>query len=296
MSCAACISGSIHAHSGDFVGKETPDHHGYRTYITTPPSTAQTKPSPSTILFICDAFGLDLPNNKILADRYAASTGCTVVMPACIPGGPMPPVVMEYMDAVLAPVVWWDVLGQLRRMAAVAKALRYFVPMILKGHPKKALPQLVEYARKVKAEMPQGGKLGVAGFCWGGFVSIKLMKETATPGGAEKLVDAQFCAHPSFITPQMISEGIEAQKSPFAIALGTKDHQLSKPNAQEVEAGLRQSTGSDGEGENGFEWQFKYYEECGHGFAVRAAPGNKTEAQGAEDAAEQAIAWFNKHL
>ncbi|KAK3044463.1 hypothetical protein LTS18_001219, partial [Coniosporium uncinatum] len=138
--------------------------------------------------------------------------------------------------------------------------------------------------------------LGVAGFCWGGWPSTKLCTETATAGGGGNLIDAQFTAHPSFIDKEMVVEAVTKLKVPYALALGSKDHAFTKRMAEETEAMMRQQTGVKGDGEGGYRWDFRYYEGCGHGFAVRAAPGNKVESQGSEDAAEQAVEWFKKYL
>ena len=74
MSCPDCFKGAIHSHS-------TPTGHietlfGKETYVATPPSTST---STSTILFCCDAFGLNIINNKLLADQYATLTGFRVL-------------------------------------------------------------------------------------------------------------------------------------------------------------------------------------------------------------------------
>jgi len=52
---------------------------------------------------------------------------------------------------------------------------------------------------------------------------------------------------------------------------------------------MRQRTG-------GYRWYSRSYEGLGHGFAVRAALGDKVESQGSEDAAGQAVEWFQKYL
>ena len=200
------------------------------------------------------------------------------------------------MDTLFEPVAWYDIVGQMRRALCVVELMRTFIPFLLFRKPSKAYPTVLEYARKIKAELPKEGKLGVAGFCWGGWPSTKLCTETATQGGGGNLIDAQFTAHPSFISKDMVVEAVTKHKVPYALALGSKDHAFKKSVAEETEAEIREKTGSKGTGEGGYVWDFKFYEDCGHGFAVRAAPGNKVETQGSEDAADQAIGWFKKHL
>ena len=81
-------------------------------YISPAPTGS---PSKSQIIFLCDAFGLNLINNKLLADRYAAQTGMKVIVPEVIPGGPADVSVMGMMDTIMEPVGWFDIMGQLYR-------------------------------------------------------------------------------------------------------------------------------------------------------------------------------------
>lgn len=79
MSCAACFTGSTR--TGTPVGTYK-QLHGYNTYIT--PATPS--PTAHTILYLPDVFSHKLVNNQLLADRYAAETGCTVIVSLlCIP-------------------------------------------------------------------------------------------------------------------------------------------------------------------------------------------------------------------
>lgn len=130
MSCPDCFKGGVHDH-GTPTGKEE-TLYGKRCYVASAPSTSA---STSAVLFITDAFGLDLVNNKLLADKYAAQTGFKVVMPDIIPGGPAPISLMNSMHAMLSPVAWLDILGQLRRIAAVFDVLTTMVPFLYRAAP-----------------------------------------------------------------------------------------------------------------------------------------------------------------
>lgn len=81
MSCPACFSGAVHDHA------ETQGHfedlYGFKTYVTGDKEAT----SKSAIIYLPDFFGLNLVNNKLLADRYAQGTGCKVLFPDIIPGG-----------------------------------------------------------------------------------------------------------------------------------------------------------------------------------------------------------------
>lgn len=291
MSCPDCFKGAVHDHS-KAVGKEELLH-GVNTYISSPPSTSTSK---STILFCCDAFGLNLVNNKLLADQYAAATGFRVLVPDQIPGGGIDLSVLNIMDTLSDKVVWYDIWGQLRRLKAVGLAVYYFLPFMIRANPPKATPAVLDYARKVKADLPPGAKLGICGFCWGGYQSTALSAEPAVEGGSERLIDAQFCAHPSALkAPVMIVDAITKFKVPYSLAHASLDFNLTDTVVHETEAILREKVGR-GEGENGVNYEFKIYPDCHHGFAARAKPGDEVELKGAEDAKVQAIEWFTKFL
>ncbi|KAF2712029.1 hypothetical protein K504DRAFT_464129 [Pleomassaria siparia CBS 279.74] len=292
MACPDCFRG----------GKATGEPQGsiatlydVETYVAGTPSSTT---SQSTIIYYTDAFGLALVNNKVLADAYALATGFRVLVPNVIPGGPMSPDVMPIMDQVMAPVSLFDVRGQVSRVFNVFRAMTYFVPFFYRAFPssKASFTNSVDYARKVKAELPDGAKLGVAGFCWGGYQSINMCSLPAVEGGNGRLVDAQFCAHPSGLrVPDDIVNAVTKFKSAVAIAHAKDDFGLPTKNVEEAEAVLRQKAGS-GDGENGFHYEIKVYEGVGHGFAVRAKPESPEEADGADEAKAQAIAWFKEWL
>ncbi|KAF2689374.1 hypothetical protein K458DRAFT_413662 [Lentithecium fluviatile CBS 122367] len=292
MSCPDCFRGG--KATGDPKGSIT-TLHGVSTYIAGPAPTAT---SGSTIIFYTDAFGLNLVNNKLLADAYAVATGFRVLVPDIIPGGPMSTAILEMMDTVMAPVPWWNVRGWAVRGWTMAHALTYAIPFFIRALPSKAAsfePSL-KYARAVRAELPEGAKLGVAGFCWGGYQSINLCSEPAVPGGSTRLIDAQFCAHPSGLKlPNDVVNAVTKWKPSVSIAQATEDFALSNKVMLETEALVRQKAG-EGKGEGGFNWEIRYYEGVPHGFAVRAREGFEKEAEAADVAKEQAVEWFKKWL
>ncbi|KAF2798508.1 hypothetical protein K505DRAFT_321798 [Melanomma pulvis-pyrius CBS 109.77] len=292
MACPDCFRGGKAV--GDPQGSIT-TLHGLETYVAVTPSTTT---SQSTIIFYTDAFGLPLVNNKLLADAYALATGFRVLVPSVIPGGPMSPDVMPIMDKIMTPVSLFNVLGQASRVFNFFRAMTYFVPFMYHAFPsnKACFQGSLDFARKVKAELPPGAKLGVAGFCWGGYQSINLCAQPAVEGGSERLVDAQFCAHPSGLkVPNDIVNAVTVFKSAVAVAHAKDDYALPTKKIEETEVILRQKAGT-GDGENGFNYQITIYEGVGHGFAVRAKPGSSEEADGADTAKAQAIAWFKKWL
>src|SRR5947209_5360915 len=120
MSCPDCFKGAVHDHAGEPQGTMQ-TLYGYPCYVASPPSTSQSK---STIIFFCDAFGLELINNKLLCDKYAAEAGFSVIAPDIIPGGPAPVSTMADMESVLGKTVaWWDIWGQLQRFVTFLRVL-----------------------------------------------------------------------------------------------------------------------------------------------------------------------------
>jgi hypothetical protein len=197
MSCPDCFKGSVHSHAGQAKGKQE-TLYGKTCYVALPPSTSS---SPSVIIYLTDSFGLNLINTKILADRFAAETGCKVLVPDVIPGGGGPVSLMGYMEILQTHVPLGDVSGQLRRISAVFALAYYFVPFSLRiltwAAPQRAYPKnILPFAQAVKADLPPGAKLAVVGFCWGEYGSTRLCTESAVKGGSERMVEVQFCGHP----------------------------------------------------------------------------------------------------
>ncbi|KAJ4857159.1 dienelactone hydrolase family domain-containing protein [Trichoderma breve] len=263
MSCPDCFRGTIH--EGTPKGKEETIHN-VLTYVATPETVST---SNSKIIFITDVFGFNLVNNKLLADKYAAATGCEVLVPSVIPG---------------------DLGGQTKRAGAAFKAATIFAPFAVRT--RNAYPKLLNFSRDVKASLPPGAKLAVAGFCWGGMHSTKLTAEPAEQGGNVSLFDAHFVAHPAGLkTPDDFSAAANKFKVPISLAIGDLDMLLSKDKIDAIESSLKESYG-----EKPGDFEVKTYSSCKHGFAVRADPKRAVEDEAAMQAAAQATNWFKKYL
>ena len=95
MSCPQCAVGTLH--TGTPEGHiET--IHGLPTYIADPPAGQKSK---GLIVFLPDAFGLELVNNRLLADKYAKKTGARVYLPDFMNGHYMGAHMFEVMDVIL---------------------------------------------------------------------------------------------------------------------------------------------------------------------------------------------------
>lgn len=286
MSCPDCLKGV--ARYGHPAGVEETIG-GVLTYVSK--SAEGSGPSPtSTIIFITDAFGMNLVNSKLLADEYAARTGYRVLVPDIIPGGGVPVDSLELMERVSAPVAGLDFYGHAARIYNGILIMSRFLPFALRT--RNVFPSVLAYARVVKSELPQGTKLGAAGFCWGGLQTTKLSGEPSEENGTEALLDAHFTAHPAGLkSPVDFVEAAKRFHVPISVAVGDKDMVMSSDDVRTLQSSLGEEFSQDVS-----RCEVVLYENCGHGFAVRADPNKTVENEGAERATTQAVEWFKKHL
>ncbi len=235
MSCPQCFSGAVHDHAKPEGHFET--LYGVKTYVSDKGATSK-----SVVLYLPDFFGLHLVNNKLLADRYAQGTGCKVLFPDIIPGGGASDSYLPLMETVME-----------NPGLSPMKILKYIwsfifclglVPLLFYAGPEKAFPEVLRYARAIKKDLPKGGKLGVCGFCWGGYGSTNLCAEPAVEGGNEPLITAQFTGHPSRLKlPDMILNAVSKFNVPYSAAIAEHDFQMDEKLALETEAALTEKIG-----------------------------------------------------
>ncbi|OCT48339.1 hypothetical protein CLCR_04289 [Cladophialophora carrionii] len=289
MSCPDCFRGAVHTHATPTGTIETV--YGIKTYVAGGSNSTR---SPSTIIYFPDAFAMNVPNNKILADKYAAATGCRVLFPDVVFNGGLPEYVMKGMEYLTnTPTTVTSLLGKVYTLVTV---LPHLIPFMIWGHPRNNYTAILKFARDVRAELPEGGKLGVCGFCWGAWPSTKLCAESVdgAPGSA-RLIDAQFNGHPSYIVkePTLVADCIRKYKTPYASAVAELDFQFNAEVAAQAEAQLRDSVASKGDGENGYVFEFRVYKGARHGFCVKAKQDNM---QNYHDAVAHAVTWFKSYL
>jgi dienelactone hydrolase len=142
-----------------------------QTYIST-----GSNPNPTTaILLIHDLFGWEFPNNRLLADHYAAETNATVYLPDFFGGETVS------VDAILN-----------ERWAEID------LPDFLSRNGRtQREPEIFAVAKALKSKFP---RVGAVGFCFGGWAVFRLgAKEHQPP-----LVDAITAGHPSLLTKEDI--------------------------------------------------------------------------------------------
>lgn len=266
--------------------------HGLDCYVTPPLSTPLT--SNSRIVYICDAIGLPLVNHKLLADTYAEGTGIRVYVPP-FPTKPCPVWTLNSMDAALKPVAMTDIGGQLGRIYHGMQAASAFVPFLWSNKPAAAFPAILDFVRKIKADMAStDGKLGVAGTCWGGYHSTNLCAQTnTTDPESGRLVDAQFTAHPSALAPSMIVDAVATYAVPYSLAYPNNDMALPRYALDETVGALQELKAND---HRVIEYEVRIYEDQLHGFAVRGDLEDEKVQAAVTAATQQAIDWFKRFL
>ncbi|KAK5069142.1 hypothetical protein LTR64_008705 [Lithohypha guttulata] len=291
MSCPACFTGSQHTH-GEPKGEMTMVH-GLECYVT--PPLSEILKSDSRIVYMCDAIGLPLVNNKLLADEYAKGTGIRVYAPP-FPTKPAAPATLAAMDVAMGTVGMTDIGGQLRRAYNVFLTVGAMVPFLLNNKPASVFPDVVEFVRKIKSDMAgSDGKLGVAGFCWGGYHAVNLCTQTnTTDPDSGRLVDAQFTAHPSALSgSSMLVDAVATHAVPCSIAYPNNDLALSRKAVDEAVATLNKLQAEDPER---IEYELRIYEGQAHGFAVRGDLQDEEVKKAVQESTNQAVDWFRRFL
>lgn len=276
MSCPDCFTGVV---MNDYKPTGTIETlHGRQTYIARPPGG---EPK-GTIIIISDAFGMPFPNNKYLCDVYA-SHGFLTYLPDFMDGTPAPAWMVYSLPNLLATKTWWDWFSKPYWLAQIIYG---FVPFMLRHHIGRSMPRVKTFFAAVRTAQPTL-PIGAAGFCWGGQHTILLagdgsLTSTSDETTGQPYSDACFTAHPSNVS---VPRDIRAVSRPLSIAAAGKDFVFTPAIAEQAEAILRQKPGFTA-------WEIRHYPDSGHGFAVRADPGNELAARDAEAAVEQAVGFY----
>ncbi|KAK0390564.1 hypothetical protein NLU13_0068 [Sarocladium strictum] len=237
------------AHTGEPIGKEI-DYNGLTLYVSKP---ACKKPKKTAVIYITDVFGINLTENKLLADSFSRA-GYLTITPDMFAGQPAP--------------------ADLNTPGFNASAF-------LAAHgPAVADPKIddaIAYARASSSCGNGGGdgdcKIALTGYCYGGRYAFRFV--AGGKGG-----DVAFAAHPS-----ALEEGeVEAVEGPASVAAAEIDDLLPAQQRHRIEELLLQT---------GQPYQMSLYSGTFHGFGVRANVSDPEQKFAKETAFLQAVHWFD---
>ncbi|KAK7988683.1 hypothetical protein PG989_008998 [Apiospora arundinis] len=288
--CRDCFRGTLH---GDAVLTGHVMHiHGLPTYVAKP--EAGTEPR-ALIVIISDGFGWELRNTRALADSYAKRGEFLVYLPDFMDGAAPPQSLLADIDGLMGPSPDWYTTLILKPYWAL-KTVAGMLPFLIWTRQYIAKPRIIKFFQDLRAspapfQTPRL-KIGVAGFCWGGYYTIFLAQDNpetriANPGSAEKvpLVDCGFTAHPSSVS---MPSDVLAVRLPLSVANGPDDMMMGREKMVQLTKILE--TKEDAAHE------VVVYEGAKHGFANRGDPNDPKQAEMGLLAEDQAVRWFKKQL
>lgn len=210
VSATGCLDTSIIAHSGNPVGVEEV-HDDVTLYITG-------EQSDTAVLYLTDVFGINLTENKLLADSFGRA-GFLTVAPDLFNGEPSP--------------VDLNTPG-------------FNITDFLLAHGPETTEPLIDVAIKYLRETRGIQKVAVTGYCFGGRYAFRYV----APG---KGADVAAAAHPSLLEDSEIA----AIASPANVAAAETDSMMSPERRAEIaallgETGLPYSMALYGGTDHGF--------------------------------------------
>lgn len=258
--------------------------HGRETYVAKPPEGTTPK---GIIVIVSDAFGTPFPNNKHLADTYAREGPFFVYLPDFMDGSHAP----FWMLRILPLIVKTDggIWNWIMKPWYIAQGLYGFGPFMLRNSFSKSMPKVAPFFEAVRENEAKQMSLpiGCAGFCWGGKHTFALASGEYKTKSGQVLCDAHFTAHPSKVK---VPDDAKKVKLPLSVAAASEDGVMTISKAREVEAILREKSEKDGLRNS----EVVYYEGAGHGFGVRADPGNKDVVKHADASVKQAVDFYRR--
>ncbi|KAH7138726.1 Alpha/Beta hydrolase protein [Dendryphion nanum] len=279
-SCSECIKGTIH--KGLPKGKEELIH-GLNTYVI----GNRTNPRGIVVLY-SDIFGLLLPNNKLLADAYAASGEYLVYLPDFFKGDPVP---LKVADA-LIPV---DAAKQstFAKYTGILASMPTFLMWLTRHKAGPTDKICMDFLESLRRATPKNQKIGMVGTCWGGRYAIRAgleSKKIEIDGAKVPLIDCAIALHPSNL---VLPDDFQDLAVPVSIGWGVEDITVSialKGKVEDIHAKAK------ADGKTVPEMEHKTYTPGRHGFSVRGNPDDPQERKCLEDSEAQVLAWLNKWL
>ena len=302
LQCRDCVTGALHTDTPTGIELTI---HDIPTYVARP---NEGQPEKGLIIYITDIFGWELPNNRLLADRYAKKGGYVVYIPDFLRGRSAQIFIsqinsLKYSRIHTLPPGHGASSEGLRFTAAYSapssllytifikpiyllRAVLTFAGPVFHGRRSKSKPLIFDFMRALRNDPATADlKIGVAGFCWGGQYAVLLAQDDLAPPGStesKSLVDAAFTAHPALLS---IPEDIEKVKAPLSIAVAEHDMYLKPPAVERL---MRIEKGED--------YEVVMFPGTRHGFAIRNNTKDGVQMAAAEKAEELALTWFKRWL
>ena len=135
-------------------------------------------------------------------------------------------------------------------------------------------PDIFAVARTLRAKY---GKLGVVGYCYGGWAAFQL-------GAEQGLVDCVAVAHPAMLT--------KAEIDGVVVPVQVHAPQYDPIFTAELKAYALQTFPK----KEALQWSWNYYPGQAHGFAVAADPSQEPARKALELAKESTSAWLRRWL
>jgi dienelactone hydrolase len=243
-----------------------------------------------------DAFGLPLPNNKLVADAYAKSGEYLVYMPDFSQGDPAP---LKIAD--LAIPIDASKVNAFSKYTGMLLNLPTFIAWTFR-HPESRTTEVCNtFLAKLRRATPESQKIGMVGFCWGGkyairaglssnMISLSENEQTAEDAKKVPLIDAIVGLHPSRLA---IPTDVEDLVVPVSIGWGEEDQGVKIEQMDQIKKVHKKAKES---GKTIPEMEHKVYKPGRHGFAVRGNPDNPAEKKCLEDSVTQVLDWFKRWL
>ncbi|KAL1690606.1 dienelactone hydrolase [Schizophyllum commune] len=243
-------------------------------YLASPnASSEQWTPASRAVVLLTDIFGLNLPNPKLLADRFSQELGCDVWVPNFFDPAPfLRADEIELPDRPGVKLSWWSYI-------------KYFwilitrLPTVIRSRPSKAAARTTKFLEQIRAKY-EYTSVGSIGYCWGGSLLYHIAQTHA--------IESAVIVHPGGYK----DEQLKAIRVPVSWSLAEDCDYVKQKQIDNAEAIFASRKGKD----NFVEYEFKVYPGTAHGFAARPNLALPAVKEGFERAFEQAVNWFKKTL
>jgi len=219
--------------------------------------------SSAAILFICDLFGWEFRNNRLLADYLAQAVGATVYVPDFFNNDPLPADILTTREPP------WPELNLDQYLTTNSREARS--------------PEILACARHLRAQYP---KLGAIGYCYGGWAGFYLASENLNPtNGSQPLLDCLTIGHPSLLT--------EADIDSVSSRVPT---QILAPEFDAMYAPYLKAKTFKVLQEKGNPFEYRHFPGVEHACFVRGDPRKEGERDAMDRGLRAAVGWMREWL